>query len=66
MTEALVISNLVLWLVVVLMALVIAALARQLGVLSERVAPAGALAIHEGPPAAKASPNARWIQVSFA
>jgi methylamine dehydrogenase accessory protein MauD len=46
--EALVVSNLVLWCVVVLMGLVIAALTRQVGVLHERVAPAGALAVQEG------------------
>lgn len=48
MNEALVVSNVVLWLVVVVMAVVIAALVRQLGVLHERVAPAGALAVQEG------------------
>jgi len=48
MIQSLLISNLVLWCIVVVMGLVIAALARQVGVLHERVAPAGALAVQEG------------------
>lgn len=48
MSESLLVSNLVLWCVVVVMGLVIAALARQVGVLHERIAPAGALAVQEG------------------
>jgi methylamine dehydrogenase accessory protein MauD len=42
-TEALLVSNLVLWVAVVGLACVVAALVRQVGVLYERVAPAGAL-----------------------
>ena len=45
MIEALLVSNALLWLLVVALAAVVAALARQVGVLHERVAPAGALAI---------------------
>ena len=45
--DALVISNLLLWLVVVIMAVVIFALTRQIGVLYERVAPAGALMVNK-------------------
>lgn len=48
MTDALLVSNLLLWCVVLAMGLVIVALVRQLGVLHERVAPAGALAVQEG------------------
>ena len=48
MSEALVASNLILWGVVVVMGLVIAALVRQVGVLHERVAPAGALVVGKG------------------
>jgi methylamine dehydrogenase accessory protein MauD len=47
-SQALIISNIVLWCVVVAMGLVIVALVRQIGVLFERVAPAGALAVQEG------------------
>lgn len=46
MADALVISNLLLWVMVIVMAIIIAALARQVGVLYERVAPAGALMVN--------------------
>jgi len=46
---ALLISNAVLWVAVVTLALVVLALARQIGVLHERVAPAGALTTRAGP-----------------
>ena len=49
MSEALVVSNLVLWVLVVALALVVLALVRQIGILHERVAPAGALLGREGP-----------------
>ena len=49
MLEALLISNLVLWVIVVVLAGVMMALVRQIGVLHERVAPAGALVGREGP-----------------
>jgi methylamine dehydrogenase accessory protein MauD len=41
--EPLVVSQIILWIVVVILALTVAALARQIGVLHERVAPLGAL-----------------------
>lgn len=43
------ISNLVLWVIVIVLALVVVALARQVGILHERVAPAGALMPTNGP-----------------
>jgi methylamine dehydrogenase accessory protein MauD len=46
---ALAISNIVLWVVVICLALVLLALTRQLGVLHERIGPAGALMINRGP-----------------
>lgn len=49
MTDLLLVSNVLLWLVVVVLVLVVAALVRQLGVLHERVAPVGALVGREGP-----------------
>lgn len=49
MTEAVVISNVILWIVVIVLALVVLALARQVGILHERVAPAGALMPTSGP-----------------
>ena len=48
MNEALLVSHLALWCVVIVMGVVIVALARQIGVLHERIAPAGALAVQEG------------------
>lgn len=49
MPEVLVISNVILWLVVIALAFVVLALARQVGILHERVAPAGALMPTSGP-----------------
>ena len=49
MESALLISNLLLWLVVIALALSVYALVRQIGVLHERVFPAGALATVSGP-----------------
>jgi len=46
MMELLVISNILLWILMVSMACVIYALVRQIGILYERVAPAGALAMN--------------------
>ena len=57
MSQALLISNLVLWCVVVAMGLVIVALVRQVGVLYERVAPAGALAVREGAAVGEPAPR---------
>jgi methylamine dehydrogenase accessory protein MauD len=47
--EAMLVSNMVLWVLVIVLALVVLALARQVGVLHERVAPAGALMPTTGP-----------------
>lgn len=43
MIDALVISNIVLWLLVVALALIVVALTRQIGLLHERISPVGAL-----------------------
>jgi methylamine dehydrogenase accessory protein MauD len=56
MTDALVVSNIVLWVLVVVLAGVVVALARQIGVLYERVAPAGALMTGRGPAVGAAAP----------
>jgi methylamine dehydrogenase accessory protein MauD len=45
---ALAISNVILWLVVLALLIVVLALTRQVGVLHERIAPAGALMINRG------------------
>jgi methylamine dehydrogenase accessory protein MauD len=55
-THALLVSNALLWLLVVVLAGVVAALARQVGVLHERLAPLGALATARGPAPGEAAP----------
>jgi methylamine dehydrogenase accessory protein MauD len=57
MLEALLISNVVLWIMLVVLAAVVVALVRQIGVLHERVAPAGALVGREGPRIGEAAPR---------
>jgi methylamine dehydrogenase accessory protein MauD len=54
--EALIVSNVILWIAVVVLAGVVVALARQIGVLFERVAPAGALMQAHGPAIGAAAP----------
>ena len=56
MSSALVVSNVLLWILVLVMGGVILALVRQIGVLNERVAPAGALVVGNGPKAGEAAP----------
>jgi methylamine dehydrogenase accessory protein MauD len=53
----LLVSNILLWIVVLALSLVIVALARQIGVLHERVAPVGALATGRGPEVGDAVPH---------
>jgi methylamine dehydrogenase accessory protein MauD len=56
MMQALLVSNALLWLLVVALAGIVAALARQVGVLHERLAPLGALATASGPEPGEAAP----------
>jgi methylamine dehydrogenase accessory protein MauD len=56
MVNALLVSNALLWLLVVALAGIVAALARQVGLLHERLAPLGALAIARGPAPGEAAP----------
>ena len=49
MTDALLVSQVILWLVVLALCAAVAALVRQIGVLHERIAPAGALMLGKGP-----------------
>ncbi|HYD47468.1 MAG TPA: methylamine dehydrogenase accessory protein MauD, partial [Terriglobales bacterium] len=49
MNDALVISHVLLWLVVIALAILVLALLRQIGLLHERIAPAGALMPAAGP-----------------
>jgi methylamine dehydrogenase accessory protein MauD len=56
MTDALVVSNVLLWLAVLVLAGVVLALLRQVGVLHERLAPVGALTGGEGPAVGEPAP----------
>jgi len=64
MLEALLISNVVLWLIVVVLAAVVVALVRQIGVLHERVAPAGALMGRDGPRVGEPAPRFELVDWS--
>jgi len=57
MIEALLVSNLLLWVLVLALGCVVVALTRQVGLLHERVAPVGALAIERGPAVGEAAPR---------
>lgn len=61
MGEALFVSNMILWIVVVLLSILVFALTRQVGILHERVAPAGALQPTTGPKVGELTKN---IQVT--
>jgi methylamine dehydrogenase accessory protein MauD len=56
MTEALLISHVLLWIAVVVLAAVLVALVRQIGMLHERVFPVGALLMPGGPRVGEAAP----------
>lgn len=57
MIDALAISNAILWVVVLALLVAVFALARQIGILYERVAPMGALMIDSGPAVGEAAPR---------
>ncbi len=57
--EALVVSNLVLWVVVVALAAILFGMVRQVGILHERVAPMGALTTDHGPEVGEMAPDLR-------
>jgi len=59
--EALFVSNMILWLIIVLLSILVFALTRQVGILHERVAPAGALQPTTGPKVGELTKN---IQVT--
>src|SRR5882762_2634543 len=50
------VSNAVLWILVLVLSVVVLALVRQLGVLHERIAPAGALMLNRGPAVGEPAP----------
>lgn len=57
MIDALIVSNVLLWCAVVILGLVVLALLRQIGVLYERVAPAGALMVNQALKAGEPAPE---------
>ena len=57
MMDALIVSNVLLWILVCVLSLVVVALTRQIGLLHERVAPVGALAVARGPAVGELSPE---------
>ena len=56
MNEAMLVSNVFLWVVVLALVVVVLALTRQIGILYERVAPMGALMLDQGPKVGEAAP----------
>lgn len=56
MGDALIVSNLLLWIAVVALGALVLALLRQIGVLHERIGPAGALVGREGPRSGEPAP----------
>lgn len=56
MSDALVVSNVLLWGVVLVLLVAVLALARQIGILYERIAPMGALMLDSGPKVGEAAP----------
>jgi methylamine dehydrogenase accessory protein MauD len=59
MTTLFIASQVLLWVGFAVMAVLVAALARQVGVLHERIAPAGALTLHQSLKAGDAAPEMR-------
>lgn len=57
MIDAIVISNVLLWAVVLVLMVTVLALARQIGILYERVAPMGALMLDSGPKVGEVAPQ---------
>jgi methylamine dehydrogenase accessory protein MauD len=56
-TDPLVISSVLLWVVIVILAIAVLALARQIGILHTRLAPAGALMTSAGPKVGELAPE---------
>jgi len=62
--EALIVSNAILWVVVIALAIVVLALMRQIGVLHERVFPAGALMTAAGPKVGEPAPAMTLVSLA--
>ncbi len=63
MLEALIVSNLLLWVTVVVLGVMVFALVRQIGVLYERVAPAGALMVNQTLRPGDAAPEMELVTI---
>lgn len=57
MTDALLVSNVLLWLLVVALGVAVVVLTRQIGLLHERIAPVGALSGRQGPEVGEPAPR---------
>jgi methylamine dehydrogenase accessory protein MauD len=64
MQEALLVSNVVLWIVVLVVVALQLALLRQVGVLHERIAPMGALTLDKGPKEGEAAPEMQLVDLA--
>jgi len=64
MTQALLVSNAVLWLLVLVLVAVVVALVRQVGLLHERIAPVGALMQGQGPAVGEPAPVVEALDLS--
>jgi len=63
MSDALVVSNILLWVLVLVLGVVIVALTRQIGLLHERIAPVGALMQAQGPMVGEPAPEVEAIDL---
>jgi methylamine dehydrogenase accessory protein MauD len=64
MTQALIVSNILLWIGLLALGVVVMALTRQIGLLHERLAPVGALATQRGPEVGEAAPELQLADLS--
>ncbi|MFP6655911.1 MAG: methylamine dehydrogenase accessory protein MauD [Myxococcota bacterium] len=64
MIDALLLSQILLWILVLVLTGLVVVLARQVGLLHERVAPAGALALSKGPAVGEAAPRIETIALN--
>ena len=63
MNEALMVSNVLLWIAVLVLLVAVIALSRQIGILYERVAPMGALVMDTGPKAGDLAPAVAVLEL---
>ncbi len=64
MSEALFVSNILLWIALLALGVLVLALTRQIGLLHERLAPVGALATQHGPEVGEPAPELRLSDLS--